>query len=202
MAYMSGPTFMRRNGEPTRADFVAAIKDLEGELPGYHFCCDRSVEGGIRMLNYPGYQAAVDDVTRMQCIIRRAMLNKCCFSVMRLIHEYIGPVCYGFADMGRNSPYKALRMHGLNWTLVSGAQELERTLWQHDTTPIVRGRAVYTTLKAFRGAPKWTAHELETICGALHRNLGLVPEWWSSRRPNYITGALRAKLLKDSFRGR
>ena len=191
MTYMNGPTFICPHASPSRADFVSVMDELEHDLPGYRFCCDPSREGGMRLLHYPGYRPSMKDMTWLLCVLRRAVSS--IPGILSNICKSIGSMCFGDFGVGHNSPYKVIRMHGLNWPHVSGVKEFERLKWRNDHTPIMRG-TISTCLKAFSNAPRWTAHELETICKVLYRRLGVRPKGWSSCRANYVTKNMQKRL--------
>ena len=197
MAYLSGPTFTQRGGSlVTRRDYVAALDALELAMPGYRFCHDRSTEGGIRMLDFPGYRWGRRDLLFLLCVLHRCLRRRCPPPELVLaVKAFIGPVDCFFAGMGRDSPYKVMRFHGFAWPWVD---EASRHRWAQDgTTPLTRGAgALHTCLKAFRGAPPWTAEEVEQVCRVLQRVWGVVPEYWRPGRP-FVTQRLRRALLKS-----
>lgn len=195
MAYLSGPTFTRHRGSSllTRRGYVAALDALEVAMPGYRFCHDRSSEGGIRMLDFPGYRWGRRDLLLLLCVMRRC-LRRCLPEVARAVKAFIGPVDCFFADIGHDSPYKVVRMHGLSWPRV---HEASRLRWAEDDALLTEGSGtLHTCLKAFRDAPPWTAQEVEQLCQVLWRVWGVVPEYWRPGR-SFVTQRLRRELLRS-----
>lgn len=194
MAYLSGPTLrlLPTNRQPTRRDFCTLLTRLETDMPGYRFCHDASSKGGVRMLDYPGYRWGRKDLLLLLCILRRCF-KRSCLEAMEAVKDFIGPVDCFFAGIGKDSPYKVMRLHGLEWPRVNSSS---RRLWANDVSPLFRGGRLPTCLKAFRGAPPWTRAELETFCAAMYDTWNTAPEWWRPGRA-FVTNRMAADLKKS-----
>ena len=180
--YLNGPELVTAYSRPPirRADFVHLLEALERRLPGYSFCADPSNEGGIRFTYYPGYKRGPEDSVLLGLILTRKF-GQLIPQVFSSVSKFIGGTDFGhFMLFGMDSPFKVMRIHGMDWPNVSGTLNYERRTWKNDHTVLFRKTQLTKVnqtvasccLKAFRNTPSWSRKEIDAFGSALYEVFG------------------------------